>query len=189
MRGFSGIRDQSDVVFKFEPVDEGENVKRMRLVCDKPGPQKKPAPVGIKLSDAGLSAFDDIVGEVTQEARTVPEICTAIELQLQSGPKTWRELKDLFPRGERKFKEALGDLVRDHRVVAGGNRGKDSSGYTLDDEEKRTQRVMALLASTEHFRTAAQLRIAAKVPPDFVESMMRRGVIVGANEGWLRASI
>jgi hypothetical protein len=59
MRGTTAVRDASDCTYKFEPVSESETEKRMQLVCDKPGPQKKPKPVNIVLTDMGLGTFKD----------------------------------------------------------------------------------------------------------------------------------
>ena len=76
MRGTSAIRDASDCTYKFESVSESETEKRMRLVCDKPGPQKKPKPVNIVLTDAGLRTFKD--DEVKAEVSLVDRIITLL---------------------------------------------------------------------------------------------------------------
>ena len=112
MRGTGAIRDQSDCAFTFVPVSETENgeEKRMRLVCDKPGPQKKPAPVNIMLSDRGLVTFkDDEVPEPPPEER----IRAAMISTLRNSPEGVNKcvLRDMVHGKTEIKREVLAQLI------------------------------------------------------------------------------
>lgn len=169
MRGSSAVRDQSDVVFRFDPVDETDDRKRMRMICDKPGPQKKPAPVNIELSDKGLRTFDDEAHVSGRNATSAPDVEFAIRSALFAGPKkNMREILDLIPGKSQRTVEILKGMIESGEVV------KASDGYALDSDERRRERVLECLRNGEDFKTASELGKAAFVSTAFVDAMTRQ---------------
>jgi len=184
MRGSSAIRDQSDVVFRFEPVSETDSTKRMRMVCDKPGPQKRPAPVNIELSDGGLRTFQDEVQQLGRNATKPEDLRKAILLAIgQRGPISTRHKVRAEVGGRlTRVTEELDALVKEGEVVYIDEVG----GYQLDSDEKRLARVLACVRRTdEYFTSPAALAKAAYVKTRFVESLERKGVVCGSGEGRL----
>ncbi len=181
LRGASASRDQSDVVFRFEAVSETDNVKRMRMVCDKPGPQKKPPPVNVQLSDAGLETFEDEAMALGRNATTDKDIRAAILLALAGGPiATQRKIRDAVGCASNDVSAELQALVKTLEVI-----DMPPGGYQLDDEPRRVQRVLACLRTGEPFASAAKLGNAAYVDTEFVETMIRRGSVTRSAEGRL----
>ena len=181
MRGYSGIRDQCDVVFKFESVDETNAHKRMRMVCDKPGPQRKPAPVNIELSDAGLKTFRDEVGPaVSANASNEDRIKESIKLALASESISSKEKLHARVGGRAEtFRVELAELIAKGEVVHTGGR------YQLEGHAQRVGRVLACLRSGELFTSPAKLAAAADVETKFVDGLVRQGVVCGVSEGRL----
>jgi AAA domain/Bifunctional DNA primase/polymerase, N-terminal len=173
MRGTSAIRDAADVVFKFESVSETDDVKRMRMVCDKPGPQKKPAPVNVELSDEGLRTFVDEAHAVGRNSEKDDDLSAAILLKLANGPIATR---DLVARaiGVRRDKANpwLDALVTKQRVVC-----IKGIGYQLDSPESRRDRVLAQLEASDAWTSKAKLAKAAYVDVRDVEKLIRDNVI------------
>jgi hypothetical protein len=182
MRGTSAVRDQCDVVYKFHAVSDTDDVKRMRLECDKPGPQKKPKPVNIELSDEGLKTFKDEAQAVGRNAMTESDVRAAVLLSLANGPvATARKIRDATSGDRAKVYRELQDMQKEGLVVYMKERG----GYQLDDDGKRTERVLACLRSGELFTTCARLAKAAYTDTRVVEALERRNVIFGSAEGRL----
>jgi hypothetical protein len=176
IRGTSAIRDQSDVVFRFEPVSETDDVKRMRMVCDKPGPQKKPAPVNIELSDEGLGTFKDEAQEAGRNAVGEPDIRRAILLALSSGP-----IGNLagFAKSINKRKQTVIDVLEalegEGEVVNIKSDGVGQGmGWQVDDQQKRIARVFALLNSDRAYSAPSELARAAYVSTEFVKDLMSK---------------
>lgn len=164
MRGTTTVRDQSDVVFKFEPVSETDAVKRMRMVCDKPGPQKRPKPVNVELSDAGLRLFEDEVSDISRNAANPKDLKAAVLLALESGPMVVPTLCErLGTKNNRGVADALKALAAVGDVVHVGK----FVGWQLDDDQKRFARILA--AAPESTGTTAQLADAANVPTEYVD--------------------
>lgn len=172
MRGASTIRDQSDVVFKFESVSETDTLKRMRMVCDKPGPQKRPPPVNVELSDeAGLTAFKDDVHAAGRNATKAPDAKAAILLALSSGPLPgYIALAKRTGLPERVVREALkemkeaGDVIEVHRRLHSGTR------------EAQWTRICALFEGSDgsvDIRTEKDLRETAAVSATFVAELFK----------------
>jgi hypothetical protein len=173
MRGTSAIRDQSDVAFKFEPVSETDDVKRMRMVCDKPGPQRKPAPVNIELSDSGLRTFADEAQQVGRNADTSQGVQAAIRLALANGPiETLKKIRTAVSGRYDKVKEEVEALVAKREVIF-----ITGQGYTLDGPAQRTERVVQTLRSSERWTSASKLAKASHVDTRFVDQLIREGVI------------
>ena len=185
MRGSSAVRDQSDVVFRFEPVSETDNTKRMRMICDKPGPQKKPPPVNVELSDKGLTTFEDETHATGRNAKTENDVRSALLLALVTPRKTAAALRAAVGGSSRKTDDAFASLVAEGEAVclkAPAPPGSES-GYQLDDDTRRLARVRACLGTSETYRSAAALGHAAQVKTRYVESFERRGLICGSGDG------
>jgi hypothetical protein len=174
MRGTSAARDQSDVVFKFEPVSETDTVKRMRMICDKPGPQKKPKPVNVELTDSGLTTFEDEAADMARNATTKVGVAEAIKLALLSGPLlTVDKVRDAVRRDRTEVSKELRALVASNAVVE-----IEGVGYMLDDVNARTERVLECVRGFSGRETAAILGKRSYTSTRFVEDMARREVIV-----------
>jgi hypothetical protein len=186
MRGHSSVRDQCDVVFRFDSVSEDDEagIKRMRMVCAKPGPQRKPLPVNVELSDGGLTTFED-EEEPTKVEKNAPEhkIRAAILLAFEQRERfeTVKKLAGEIGLREGAVSTELGALValRQVRKLPG------KQGYVLDSPDRRRARVLAQVTNNP-FVTAAQLAHDAGVETDEVEALARAGVIVKSGEGrWI----
>lgn len=178
IRGHSSVRDQSDVVFKFEPVSETDDIKRMRMICDKPGPQKKPAPVNVELSDKGLQTFEDEAHETGRNAETPVAIADAILLALKDGPILTKEkIRDAVGKDRGKVFKEIDALTKAKRIVF-----IEEIGYVLDDPKARERRVFAQIKTYAGWTSAAKLAKAAYVTTRFVEDMLTRGVIYPRSE-------
>ncbi len=174
MRGTSAARDQSDVVFKFEPVSETDSVKRMRMICDKPGPQRKPKPVNVELTDKGLTTFEDEAADEGRNATTPIDVEGAIRLALANGPLLNRDkVRDAVGRDTTEVTTALRALVDARAIVK-----VDGVGYMLDDAEAREARVLACVVGFSGRETAAVLGKRSYTSTRLVEDMARREVIV-----------
>ena len=183
IRGHGAVRDQSDVVFKFVPVSETDNVKRMRMECDKPGPQKRPLPVNVELTDAGLFTFKDEVNEMERNVLTAEQLEEAIYLRIATrGPIA--RISDIYGEikgNKKRFDDALKGLVKAGKVV------KLEKGYVADDDEKRRARVLEQLDSPIVFLTQGELARHAFVPPLLIDRMRLEGVICQSGEKrWMR---
>ena len=169
LRGSSDIRDQSDVVFAFEPVSETDDIKRMRMICNKPGPQKRPLPVNVELSDEGLRTFEDEANQVSRNASTPEAIQAAILLNLAGGPV---ETGDKL----RKLVGSRGQDVDDARKILEGRgevRKIPDVGFVLNDERARTDRVLAQVHAYDGWTSEGQLADAAFVTAQFVRGLTR----------------
>lgn len=167
VRGYSGIRDQADIVFRFEPVTESESgVKRMRMICDKPGPQKKPPPVNVELSDRGLGTFEDEASEASEVKLKDPR--AAILLRLKDGPKTTLdEFKGV--RRERLSAE-IKALTDEGHLVKIEKGGLFEPGYQLDDDARRLERVHRVVEGA-YARSQKTVEQSAHVPMSFVRRL------------------
>jgi len=172
LRGTSAIRDQSDVVFKFEPVSETDDVKRMRMVCDKPGPQKKPAPVNLELSDAGLKTFEDEAQATGRNAKTQAEVEAAVRLALGARSMTGIEIEQHLRGDNKRVRDAIKVLRSRGEIFTRGER----HGWELDDVEKRQARIRT--AADLSRGSAADLADAAFASVDDVREMVRSGALV-----------
>ncbi|WP_146644974.1 AAA family ATPase [Labilithrix luteola] len=185
MRGHSSMRDQCDIVFRFEPVSESENgVKRMRMVCDKPGPQKKPAPVNVELTkDARLVAFSEDEAKPARDPLKEGDTKQAIRLVLATGPMAnVTAIREAVGRNRKLVNDTLMEMSEDGEIVKLGKTG----GYALNGEEHQTQRVLDVLASDLVFVTASELARQAYVDTTFVERLRLRGVVCQSGEGrWM----
>lgn len=173
MRGTSAIRDQSDVVFRFEPVSETDVTKRMRMVCDKPGPQKRPAPVNVELSDEGLTAFDDEVFAAGRNASKPPDARAAILLALANRPMAgYIEIAKTTGLSEMVVREALrlmleaGDLIR----------GRGRRLY-LGNEAAQRGRIQDALAGDTKVYTVKNLMVEAAASREVVERMLETNTL------------
>ena len=188
IRGTSAIRDQSDVVFQFDQVSETDDVKRMRMICDKPGPQKKPPPVNIELSDKGLYTFKDEAADLGRNAQSKDDVETAILLAVASAELAGRPYKschaliEAVPIPGRKQTK----LDRIAAMVEAGDLAVTKAGVVADSPDKRRARVLALLRSDIVCRTKADIAKHAAVPALEVDEMRLEGDIVQSAEGrWL----
>lgn len=181
MRGFSGLRDQCDVVFRFEAVSEHDDgTKRMRMVCDKPGPQRKPTPVNVELSDDGLTTFDDEGFSASTQDNDEDGIQARILLTLETEAiSSKKKLHKRVGGNYKTFEIELGELMAKKKVV------HVDDIYQLEDHQRRLDRVLVLLKQDGLFRSHAELAKAARVKTEFVESMARQGLIFGSAEGRL----
>lgn len=171
MRGHSSVRDQCDVVFKFDPVSETDDVKRMRMVCDKPGPQKKPQPVNVELSDKGLTTFEDEANDMGRNATGERDVKAAVLLALGSeGPMVLQALVTRVACRRQSVLEAVRELEEGGRIVK-----LDRLGWDLDDDTKRRTRI---LASAPNCSSSSELIDAAFVKRSDVEAAIKAGVIV-----------
>ncbi len=172
LRGSSAIRDSSDVVFKFEPVSETDAVKRMRMVCDKPGPQKRPKPVNLELSDRGLSTFEDVADDIGRNDKSQSGLEAAILLHLAGGPKTAKRLR-LMMKGTSvgRIDDAIGAMQSEGTIRSLGK----NVGYIPDGPEARRDRV---LKAAETFEGPhSDLAVAAHVNTEDVRVMLAAGDI------------
>lgn len=183
IRGHGAVRDQSDVVFKFVHVSETDNVKRMRMECDKPGPQKRPLPVNVELTDAGLFTFKDDVNEAGRNAFSEVDLEAAIRLALASGPlPTLDAVRKAVGKNKNQAEEAVRAMIKAGTVVK-----LDDVGYALESDSHRRQRVLAQLDSGRIFATAGELAKQAQVTTRLVDSMRLDGLICCSAEGrWMR---
>jgi hypothetical protein len=183
IRGHGAVRDQSDVVFKFVPVSETDNVKRMRMECDKPGPQKRPLPVNVELTDAGLTTFKDEVSDVGRNAFSDADIEAAIRLSLSHGPlPTLDAIRKAVGKNKNQVEEAVRAMVK-----AGAIARLEDVGYALESDEYRRRRVLTQLDSGRIFATAGELAKQAQVTTRLVDSMRLDGLICCSAEGrWMR---
>jgi hypothetical protein len=179
MRGFSGVRDQSDCVFKFEPVSETDAVKRMRIVCDKPGPQKKPPPVNVELSDDGLHTFEDEASDEGRNATTPEELQRAILLYLDGhGPE--KSIEEIARRIGKK-KVAVTKEIRvleDREAIV---RLKD--GWLVDSDEKRKNRILDAIRRHPSLTTIHAVATHAGVKRGAVQALIDDGVICSRTRG------
>ncbi len=174
MRGTSAARDQSDCVFKFEPVSETDAVKRMRMVCDKPGPQRRPKPVNVELTDRGLTTFEDVAADAGRNATGPVGVSEAIKLALAGGPLlTVDKVRDAVRRDRTEVSKELKALVASKAVVL-----VEGAGYMLDDVDARTARVLDCVREFDGNETAASLGKRSYTSTRFVEDMARRRIIV-----------
>ncbi len=176
MRGSSTVRDQSDVVFKFEPVSETDSTKRMRMVCDKPGPQKRPAPVNVELSDAGLATFEDEANKTGRNGRTIDDVQAAVLLALQDKPMGVEALRVHLQSGKARVQDAVKILLEENRIVRA-----DAGGFELDDDDRRRARVWQ--EADTFAGTKAGLAARARVRPTFVDSMLDDGDLLERVKG------
>ncbi len=176
MRGTSAARDQSDVVFKFEPVSETDSVKRMRMICDKPGPQKRPAPVNVELSDKGLTTFEDEGGDAIRNAEKPNELKSAIKLALQNGPMLMAALKERFGGRHALIVDAVKALTEAGEVVCIDPR----KGVQLDNDDARRARVLAVAGTFNGSKAALADR--AQVLEQDVDSLIQSGYIINSGK-------
>lgn len=190
MRGTSAVRDQCDVVFKFEPVEETREMKRMRMVCDKPGPQKKPMPVNLELTDRGLSIFAD-GGCVTAGASapadegTIEDVKRSIRLALDTrgSISSVEGIRSLVGKGKKRVDDAIKEMLKNQEIVD----IRPGNGFQLDDDAKRTARVITTLR--EHgvtYKKAQHLADASHVPRAFIDRLQALGAICqSADKRWI----
>lgn len=183
IRGHSAVRDQSDVVFKFVPVSETDDCKRMRMECDKPGPQKRPLPVNVELTDEGLRTFKDEANEAGRNAFSNVDLGAAIRLALRDGPiATQDALRKAVGKNSTEVKKALTLLIHGGEVVK-----LEDVGYALENDEHRRRRVIEQLDSGRIFATAGELAKQAQVTTRFIDAMRLDGLICCSAEGrWMR---
>jgi hypothetical protein len=179
MRGHGSVRDQSDVAFRFEPVSETDNVKRMRMICDKPGPQKRPAPVNVELSDGGLTTFEDEAHDIGRNADTPQGIAAAIKLALAAGPiLTVDKLRQAVAKDQNKVSAELKALIAAGEVLK-----IERIGFMLDDDAARTRRVLDAVSASDGWTSAAKLAKHSYVTTRFVEGMLDTRVIYPRSSG------
>jgi hypothetical protein len=171
MRGTSAARDASDVVFKFEPVSETDSIKRMRMVCDKPGPQKRPAPVNVQLSDAGLTTFKDEAADMGRNAAGERDVKAAVLLALRDGPMVAKAILKRVGGRETSGTSAIKELEQEGRIVTLGK----FLGWQLDDDGKRRARLLSTAPSCRG--TITDLAKRARVPRECVEGAVDDGSI------------
>lgn len=172
MRGSSAVRDQCDVVFAFEPISETDTSQRRRMVCNKPGPQRKPKPVNLELSDEGLHSFDDEVHDAARNAQGGTDLKSAIKLALANGPLVVHELCErLGTRNNKGVRESLKALAELGEVRNGGK----FEGWQLDDDGKRFARILA--AAPDSTGSTSRLAEDADVPTEYVDRARRARLI------------
>lgn len=170
MRGASAIRDQSDVVFKFEPVSETGDVKRMRMVCDKPGPQKRPAPVNVELSDAGLRTFEDEALPAAKAGGSSADVLTAASLLIAArgsvaGAVELGGLLGCTPKAALPLLRALeerGDVMRGH----------DKRVHWADEASQRRRILATVVERGKRLHSIAALAKRAAARAATVEDMI-----------------
>jgi hypothetical protein len=182
MRGHGSVRDQSDVVFKFDPVSETDSVKRMRMVCDKPGPQKRPKPVNVELSDAGLKTFEDEANSVGRNANTSEDIQAAILLALETPRLTQDKVREAVGKDRTKVCTELAALIKAKKVIE-----IEGVGYCLDTPAARTERVLQNVRGFDGRESAAALAKRSYVSTRFVEDMILRRALVPRVSGNLQS--
>lgn len=168
LRGSSAIRDSSDVAFRFEPVSETDTIKRMRMICDKPGPQIRPKPVNLELSNAGLSTFTDEAADAGRNVRGPEDLRAAILLVLDDRPMTTEALHAHFKGtvGEKIVDSTMRELVQLGKIVKPGYHAQ----WQLDDDAQRLARVLQV-APTCH--SSAELAREAYVPTECVRAALK----------------
>ncbi len=177
LRGSTAIWDSSDVAFRFEPISETDDVKRMRMVCDKPGPQKKPTPVNIELSDEGLRTFEDEGADLARNDESPEALDAAILLTLEGGDMGGHELA-------RHLQKRPTDVLKSLRVLQGKELIHRPSGRalcTLDNDGKRRTRV--LLAAATSTSTAQGLAREAGVSLETVGRLVEAGHLAMRSPG------
>ncbi len=181
MRGTSAARDQSDVVFKFEPVSETDSVKRMRMVCDKPGPQKRPKPVNVELTDDGLRTFEDEAADAIRNTDTgkPKDLKEAIKLALRNGPLLLTKLKGMFPVHDRKVIASVKELTEAGEVVVLDKR----KGVQLDSEAARRERMFE--TARTFMGSKSGLAAKASVLLQDVEAAFDSGELVTSGSGFV----
>lgn len=182
MRGTSAARDQSDVVFKFEPVSETDAVKRMRMICDKPGPQKRPAPVNVQLSDAGLTTFEDEANDLGRNATGARDAKAAVLLAIASESMVPAKIARVTGLTGYAVRQAIRELGEEGSIVSLGYH----DGYVADDDGRRRARVFETVQDFVESGTCADLAEAAAVPTKLVERLVKAKAITyrtGKNGG------
>lgn len=177
MRGSSTVRDQSDVVFKFNPVSETDSTKRMQMVCDKPGPQKRPLPVNVELSDDGLKTFVDEAKTLGRNARTIDDVKAAVLLSLSGGAKTVTELRTNVGGDNKKVDEAVRQLEQRAEIFSRGSH----RGWEIDDREK----MLARLRAEADTATSSKADFARRafVQPDILQELIDEGLVLERVKG------
>lgn len=179
LRGSSAIRDSSDVAFRFEPVSETDDVKRMRMVCDKPGPQRRPKPVNVELSDKGLTTFEDAPAPATPRQGEEASLQTRArhEIRLRGSFGGAIELSKLLSITRHAGRELLAELEEQGAIIRGRKRW-----FCGDDDEQR-KRVLEVVAAqgTKALGTPALAKLAAAARPT-VEDMLSERVIGRTSE-------
>jgi hypothetical protein len=182
IRGTSAIRDASDVVFQFEPVSETDDVKRMRMVCDKPGPQKRPKPVNIELSDDGVRTFVDEANDAGRNAEGAGDVRSAVLLALAVKPYTsTQDLSRAVGKRKQDVLDTLKSLVSAGEVVDIPIGTRFTAGYQLDDNAKRCGRVLSCVQGSR-YSSFDLLRRDAFTPRAFVDRMVSEGALIRSGD-------
>lgn len=182
VRGSSALFAAADWVYAFEPIEETESHKRMRLTPIKMSIGRKPKPLAIELTDAGLKPFAEEAREVAQKAETPAMLRAAVRLALAKSPGITanRLVKDLGKNKKAVLAE-LNELVESRDAV------HLKTGFALDSDERRTERILEQLAAYSRWTSEAQLAKAAYVTTRDVEERIRGGLITRSGEGALIA--
>jgi hypothetical protein len=193
IRGSSTIRDQCDVVFRFEAISETETeedtIKRMRMICDKPGPQRRPSAVNVEMSNAGLSTFEDEAHTAGVEAATPQDVGAAILLTIENHEVSgYRELVSLSGLSERAVKARLPIMIERGDVIKGGPKKRF---YLGDDDSQRGRLTAWVRGAGRRARTVDDVVRGAAVTSMQVHAALDVGVLVWSSSGksdrWLMA--
>lgn len=185
VRGSTAIFAAVDSVYQFEPLEAPDGVKRMRVACIKMNLGREPAPFAIELTDEdGLTLYEEPAAEAGRNADTSEDVQAAIRLALSDGPVAGvNTLARKVGKQTKVVSEGL-KLMLEKRHVR-----KSGDGYELDDEDKRTGRILEFVQLHGHearYNSDKRLAEAAEVRAADVKKLRLAHVIeraVGPDSG------
>jgi DNA-binding transcriptional ArsR family regulator len=193
-RGAQAIIDQCDFAYAVRQVDKDEaspQLKRVEVKCHKPGDMVLPLPFAAEVRFDDVAKLAEIVeaefargesgsandggaagagGEDLHEAEVRRRILAA----LQDGPILTKDKVLARTGGRRATVCAELDALKEAGQVV---KIKDV-GYVLESPERRNARVLEQVTRFDRWKSPAQLAAAASVTTQWVEQMVREGVIV-----------
>jgi hypothetical protein len=178
-RGSSGIMDQVDCAFAIRRPEKTSG--RVEIKCVKPGDMRPPEDFAAEV------VFDDAARLATvkwSEEATADATPKGPEMSSLSIQATIRTILSRGPvASKNKILQSVGVRRQDAQVELDEmlKRGEvvevPPSGFQLDDDAKRLQRVLDQVRDYEHWMSAAKLAEASYVPRAFVEKLVRDRII------------
>jgi hypothetical protein len=185
-RGSGAIEDQVDCAFAVRKIDVSAERKAVEVRCEKPGDMRTPEPftVEVAFDDAArLATIRHVEPDATAKDDPRKDSSEALQAAIlldlaQSGAAPGvKALAHRLGKQSDRVGKAVALLVESRKVV------KLDDGYQLDDDDKRTARVLAFVKAHGHesrFSTVTRLAAAAHVAPHDVERLLLAHVFVRA---------
>lgn len=190
IRGTSAFKANVDSLFSLVTIKDSpdEGFHRARLVNTKSGQRKVP-PVALELTDEGLFEYDepeeeadggedDEGGDEENRKRTFDELEAAVLLAIeQNGPiATVDKLRALVNARRGAVSNAVVELIALEKVA------KTERGYEIDDEDKRTARLVACVQAHRNWSREMIIR-RKQASGAFFDRALDAGIIVRHTPG------